>query len=98
MPYTYSIALTPLSDHHGRATPGNSYTFETTNHDNILHIIERARCGEYLPEKDVAAFCVGLKLLSEVVMTNRSEPVFAEFYPALGKFIRGIKSLPPKQV
>lgn len=98
MPYTYRIAVTQVSDRRGNATAGDPYAFETTSHDDILEIIERARQGGYLPEGQVAAFCVGLKLLAEVVTTHRKESLFAEFWPHLGEFIRGIKSAPGEPV
>ncbi len=50
-----------------------------TNHDDILEIVERIRARDDLnfgPEQS-AAFAVGLKLFSEVMIENRKHPVFA---------------------
>jgi hypothetical protein len=92
MPYTYSVALKLVSDRHGNPADGGSCEFETSNHDNILEIIERAEQNSILPEEDVAAFCLGLKLVTEVVMKHRGEPPFSELWPHLGSFIRSIKA------
>ena len=92
MPYTYRVALKHVSASSGNPVHGGVCEFETTNHDDILQIIERARQNSILPEEDVAAFCLGLKLLAEVVMKHRGEPLFSEFWPHLGDFVRGIKA------
>jgi hypothetical protein len=89
---TYSVTLKLVSDRHGHPADGGSCEFETTNHDNILEIIEHARQNPILPEQDAPALGVGLKLLAEVVMKHRDEPPFSEFWPHLGTFIRGIKA------
>ena len=92
MPHNYRIALTQISNGPADTAAGDTFVFEITNHDDILQVIERARQGGHLPEEEVTPFCVGLKLLAQVVTKHSSEPLFAEFSPHLGEFIRGIKA------
>ena len=45
----------------------------------------------------VASLGVGLKLFSEVMVVHRDEPVFAEIRPALGAFMKQLKSGPQRE-
>ncbi|BCH35729.1 hypothetical protein MesoLjLc_76590 [Mesorhizobium sp. L-8-10] len=92
MPYVYRITLKQVSDRRSQPVDGDVCEFQAANHDDILEIVTRTKHHAILPEQDVAAFCVGLKLLAEVVMRHREKPPFAEFWPHLGEFVRGIKA------
>ncbi|WP_201840426.1 DUF3861 family protein [Microvirga zambiensis] len=91
MPHTYRISLTHVSDHRGNPVQLPICEFKFTNHDDLGKIIERATRNAIVPEKNIEAFCLGLKLLTEVVMEHRDKPAFAEFWISLGSFIRSIK-------
>ncbi|RYZ93368.1 MAG: DUF3861 family protein [Proteobacteria bacterium] len=66
--------------------------FEATNHDDILQIAERVRSKNWLEEADANALAIGLKLFSEVMLKNRSDPLFKELQPSMTKFIAGLKN------
>ncbi|WP_158555137.1 DUF3861 domain-containing protein [Fulvimarina endophytica] len=92
MAHTYRLSLTHLSDQRDRPVGAEICDIEVRNHDDLAAIIERARSNGIVPEDEVAEFCVGLKLLTEIAMRHRSEPAFASFFPHLGAFIRSIKA------
>lgn len=93
MSHSYQFRVIHLADRRGNAVARQVCEFQFANHDDLGLIIERASRNAILPEKDIEAFCVGLKLLTEVVMVHRNEPAFAEFWPHLGTFIRSIKAV-----
>ncbi|HEX6958027.1 MAG TPA: DUF3861 domain-containing protein [Ferrovibrio sp.] len=67
-------------------------SFEVINHDEIIGIVERARAGGEFEEEEAAAMAVGLKLFTEVMLKRRSDPLFAEFEPAMRSFIGKLKA------
>lgn len=91
MPHTYHLTLTHLSDSRGEKIGKLACDFDFTSHDDLNVIIERALRNGVVSKGEVQEFCVGLKLLTEVVMKHRTEPGFAEFWPHLGTFIRSVK-------
>ena len=69
---------------------------EFTNHDDIFNIIERLESRQLFAEPGQhTEFAIGLKLFSEVLLTHREHPLFAEFRPAFGEFIKRLKGGPP---
>lgn len=91
MPYHYRITLENLTDNRDDKPQNRSLTFDATNHDDILEIIEKVRSKGILPDSDVAAFCTGLKLFSEVVMVHRKEALFRDLIPAFRDFMLRLK-------
>lgn len=68
---------------------------EFTNHDDIFQIINRMNSRQLFAEPGQATeFAIGLKLFSEVMLHNRAHPLFAEFGPAFGEFMKRLKSSP----
>jgi hypothetical protein len=91
MPHTYHLSLTHVSDHQNNPVGERVCDFDFKNHDDLTHIIKRARQNNIVQTNEIDEFCLGLKLLTEVAMKHRNEPAFAEFWPHLGTFIRSIK-------
>ncbi|MBP2849858.1 DUF3861 domain-containing protein [Dickeya oryzae] len=91
MPYHYRITLENLTDNRDDKPQNRSLTFDATNHDDILEIIEKVRSKGILPDSDVAAFCTGLKLFSEVMMVHRKEALFRDLIPAFRDFMLRLK-------
>lgn len=67
-------------------------TFDVTNHDDILDIVSRRPSRFELSEDDTKAMMTGLKLLSEVILRNRTREPFAQLRPALQEFTMQVKS------
>lgn len=71
--------------------------FECTNHDDIFSIIERAQAAQLFAGDDSsgdsnAAFVVGLKLFSEIMLSHRDDPLFTPLQGAFGEFMKGLKA------
>lgn len=90
MAYTYRITAEKLNLPEGSEPV--SCTFEVSNHDDIVPLIERVRALGVLPEEDLAAFTVGLKLFGGVHMAHRREPLFAELHPHFMSFMKRLKA------
>jgi len=67
-------------------------SFTARCHDDIFAIVERARQRGLFNADDAAAMAVGLKLLGEIVLENRQNPLFSELSQNLGAFIKKLKS------
>lgn len=66
--------------------------FEFENHDDIFSIIDMQKARNLFgDEGQVVEFAVGLKLFSEVMLRNRNHPLFEEFVPAFGQFMKKMK-------
>jgi len=92
--YRYRVTVEKLSDARGEPVHGQSLSFYTANHDDILAIVERLQSKLPFSAGTAAALGVGLKLFSEVALTHRNDPMFEVIHPALGEFIQQLKELP----
>lgn len=93
MSFKYDITVQPISGS-AKESPPTALTFSVTNHDDILKIVQRVQALQILPPSDVAEFSLGLKLLTEVLLRHRRDPLFAEFWPQMSEFMRKLKSVP----
>jgi hypothetical protein len=94
--YRYRVTVEKLSDARGEAVYGQSLSFYTANHDDILAIVEKVQARLPLDAGTAASLGVGLKLFSEVALTHRDNPMFASIRPALSEFIQQLKSQPER--
>nr|WP_063909745.1 DUF3861 domain-containing protein [Rhizobium leguminosarum]KZB01842.1 hypothetical protein A4A59_12465 [Rhizobium leguminosarum] len=95
MSHRYFITVQPL-DETGVVSNNEPLTFEAENHDDIMQILERSRALEPVPPGETSEFVVRLKLLTEVALRPRDEPLFEELFPALKAFMKKLKALPQK--
>lgn len=96
MPHSYRITvqnLTPVPS----ANTAPSITFEVTNHDEILGLVERVAARGFLPDDEAAEFTVGLKLFSEVMLRHRRDPLFADLFPHFSAFMKRLKGDAPSE-
>lgn len=84
MPHSYRVTLHPLDG-------PSSLAFDVTNHDDILHLVERVRASGVVPEEEAAGFIVGLKLFGEVMLHHRADPLFVDLFPHFGAFMKRLK-------
>ena len=89
--HLYRITVEYLKDVKGGTVDKEPLTFETTNHDEILQIVERIRRKGLFDETEAAAFAVGLKLFSEVMLNNKDSDLFKPLRPAFREFMQGLK-------
>lgn len=85
MPHSYSVTVQP---HDGRS----ALSFDVTNHDDILELVKRVGAGGAVPDDEVAALMVGLKLFGEVVLHHRADPLFVELFPHFVQFMKRLKT------
>lgn len=94
--HRFRITVEALNDRKGEPVDKAPLSFEVENHDDILGIVERIKAREDLNfgDNNSAAFAVGLKLFSEVMIENHKHPVFAPLREAFKEFMMGLKKGP----
>ena len=92
--YRYKVTVEMVAGAKGEPVEGRSLTFEAANHDDILAIAERMKARLPFDGDTAASLAIGLKLLSEVALVHRKDPLFAEVRPALSEFIGAVKRWP----
>ncbi len=91
----YRLTLELISTAKGETGIHEPLQLEFDNHDEVFSIIKRIRSKNiFQNEAQAAEFAVGLKLFSEVMLKNRSLPLFEEFRPAFGSFMKKLKEIP----
>ncbi|MBN3893826.1 MAG: DUF3861 domain-containing protein [Nostoc sp. NOS(2021)] len=88
----YKIQLAELALKDG--SPANkTVEFEFENHDDVFHIIELVKTKKLFKDEDKAVeFGIGLKMFSEVLITNQDKDFFKALMPAFGAFMKGLKA------
>jgi hypothetical protein len=94
--HRYRVTLEYISDPEGNPQQGKSLIFEASSHDEIIGIVEFVRKSELLDTETTTALIVGQKLFGEVVLENRTNPMFSEFWPHFLEFMKKFKSLVKK--
>ena len=89
MKHQYKVTLEELSPSDG--SPTGSLQFHVENHDDVFAIINRLEQRPDFSEEDAKAFGVGLKLFSEVMLKNKSTPLFTDFLPHFVDFMKTLK-------
>ncbi|WP_439239167.1 DUF3861 domain-containing protein [Lonepinella sp. BR2919] len=88
--HQYQVNVKYLSDHEGNEV-NQEITFSAPNHDNIFAIIERTQQRDGFTLEMAQRFAVGLKLMIEVVMEHRDNPLFKELKPQIAEMMKIIK-------
>jgi hypothetical protein len=89
--HRYRITVEHLATNKGEPVDKPPLVFETTNHDDLLAIVERMRTRTDMPTEDTAPLAIGLKLFSEIALKHRKNPLFADVMETLGAFIGRLK-------
>ncbi len=89
--HKYQVNLEDISepDIPGKQRPAIS--FNVTCNDDLFHIIEKLEQSGIFPGQSAKAFGVGLKLFSQIMLENKNNPLFDEFAPAFGQFMKKLK-------
>jgi hypothetical protein len=91
--YRYRVTLERLANAKGDPVTAQSFSFYATNHDCILANVDKLRTWLWFAA-GTAASRGGLRLFSEVALTDRNDPLFAVIRPALSRFIKQLKQVP----
>ena len=94
--HRYRVTLEHLTDAQGAPSTHQPLQFEVGNHDDIIAIVERLRHRDDFTEETAAAFGVGIKLFSEVMLESRENPLFSSFRPHFAQFMKDLKRDPGK--
>jgi len=90
--HRYRVTLEYIADTDGNPVNQEPLVFEAGNHDEIIGIVELARRRKLFDDETTAAFVVGQKLFGEVLLENRTNPLFTEFWPHFLGFMKLLKS------
>lgn len=90
--YHFKITVESTDPVEEGKSPKTPLAFEVSNHDNILAVVKRLRLGLDFDPKTSTSFAVGLKLLTEVILENRNDPLFSELKPAVVQFMKKLKA------
>jgi len=80
--HAYKISIEALGADSGRLE------FETESHDDILALAARIAKGD----ARTLRFLVGLKLFGEALREERDSPLYRDFLPHFGEFIKKLKT------
>ncbi|ALK10582.1 DUF3861 domain-containing protein [Blastochloris viridis] len=89
--YNYRITVTPTGVPEDGMALRLPFSFDATNHDDIIGLIERARAASGLSPDAAASMVVGLKLLSEVMLREKANPLFDPLRGGVKEFIGALK-------
>lgn len=89
--HRYRITIEYFADKEGEPVSVPPLKFEVGNHDEILSIIEKIKSRNDFNADDATAFGVGLKLFTEVMLDNRKNDLFSDFYPQMRDFMKVLK-------
>jgi len=90
--HRYRVTLEYLADAAGTEQQAEPLVFEAGSHDEIFGIVDLARKAELMDKETTTTLIVGQKLFGEVVMENRTNPLFADFWPHFLEFMKKFKS------
>ncbi|PSW13213.1 DUF3861 domain-containing protein [Photobacterium rosenbergii] len=66
--------------------------FEFEDREDMFAIVDAIKHGSGLDENDSTRLGVALRLLGPMMMKDRKHPLFAEFFPHFGTFMKGLKA------
>lgn len=89
----YKLTLEQISVRKEDVILSEPITLEFENHDEIFKIVEFMREKDLFGnENQSVEFAVGLKMFSEVMIKNKTNPLFKELLPAFIEFMKKLKS------
>ena len=90
--HRYRVTLEYLADTEGNSQQAEPLIFEAGSHDEMIGIVELARSRELFDEQTTAALIIGQKLFGGVMLEQRDNPLFAEFWPHFLAFMKNFKA------
>ena len=90
--HTYEVTLKHVADAQGNpSTYADTLSFNTYNHDDIFKVLQVIQNSQMLDAEAAKSFAVGLKLFSEVMLEHKNFPLFKDFMPHFGQFMKTLK-------
>ncbi len=92
--HRYQITVMPLAEEATNSAVAQApVVFMHENHDELSSIVERCRKTTGLDADAAAAVAIGIKLLSEVMLKQRDNPLFDPLRMPAREFVGKLKSL-----
>ncbi|KIC00347.1 MULTISPECIES: DUF3861 domain-containing protein [unclassified Flavobacterium] len=89
----YKLTLEQVSLTNEETILAEPLSLEFENHDEVFTIIEKIKEKKLFEDENQSTeFAIGLKMFSEVMLKNRKHPLFEDFFPAFGEFMKKLKS------
>lgn len=89
----YKLTLEQITLANGEAGRHEPLILNFSNHDEIFNIIEKLKQKNHFnDEQQTTEFAIGLKLFSEIMIKNRTLPLFEELLPAFKFFMEKLKA------
>jgi len=85
--HKFRVTVEYLADNRGNPVTTAPLVFETENHDNILEIADRRAKTD-----KQRSFIIGLKLFGESLLEDRENPLYRDFLPHFGAFMKAFKA------
>lgn len=90
--HTYEVTLKHIADAQGNpSTYADTLSFNSYNHDDIFKVLQMIKNSQILDDEAAKPFAVGLKLFSEVMLEHKNLPLFKDFMPHFGQFMKALK-------
>ena len=90
--HAYEVTLKHIADDQGNpSTYTDILSFNSYNHDYIFNVLQVIQHSQRLDDEAAKSFTVGLKLFSEVMLEHKSLPLFKDFMPHFGQFMKALK-------
>ena len=89
--HQYRVTLEYVADADNNPVNVAPLQFSAPNHDDILAIIGKMSSRSELSQNDLARFVVGLKLMGEVMLENKGDPLFSALQPHFSAFMKELK-------
>ena len=91
--HKYKLTLEEISLAEEDNVGNEPLTLEFDNHDNLFNIISAVKSKAIFEDENQSTeFAIGLKMFTEVVLKNRDNELFKELQPAIGAFMKKLKS------
>lgn len=90
--YHYKITVESIDPLENGQSPEQPLSFAVSNHDDVLAVNRRLYKKLPFDAVTTASFTLGLKLLTEVMLEHRNDPLFAELKPAIVSFMKELKT------
>ena len=90
--HAYEVTLKHIADAQGNpSTYTDTLSFNSYNHDDIFKVLQVIQNSQMLDDEAAKSFTVGLKLFSEVMLEHKNLPLFKDFMPHFGQFMKALK-------
>ncbi|MGF2881406.1 DUF3861 domain-containing protein [Acinetobacter johnsonii] len=90
--HAYEVTLKHIAGAQGNpSTYTDILSFNSYNHDDIFNGLQVIQNSQMLDDEAAKSFTVGLKLFSEVMLEHKNLPLFKDFMPHFGQFVKALK-------